>query len=255
MGATAVRRCARVLPARARARRARLPASTSDWARRCSTPVRKPPRSSSSSVPPRCSLGTWASGRTSPRRSTGPASSTQAVTNLRAALAANDNALHRAALATVIPGEPFRDARRRARGAPRFRRERSALAALPLLPGAQPGPPPRRLPLVVLRVGQLDEAGLGPRQRARPHRLRSPPPLGRDGGRMRGRRIPAGSSRHVRVHPGARQRSRPPSASPPPSSISSSTSTATARSAACPSSPTAPPAPSWRGSTTSPRRG
>ena len=104
------------------------------------------------------------------------------------------------------PRSSFRHARRRSRGAPRFRRERSALAALPLLRGTQPGPPPRRLPLVVLPFGQLDEAGLGPRQRARPHRLRSPPPLGRDGGGVRGRRIPAGSPRHVRGHPGTRQR-------------------------------------------------
>ena len=104
------------------------------------------------------------------------------------------------------PRSSFRHARRRSRGAPRLRRERSALAALPLLRGTQPGSPPRRLPLVVLPFGQLDEAGLGPRQRARPHRLRSPPPLGRDGGGMRGRRIPAGSPRHVRGHPGTRQR-------------------------------------------------
>ena len=76
------------------------------WARRCSTSVRKPTQSSSSSAPPSCEPR-----HPGVRHNLGKAHYAmglvdEAVDDFRAALAANDDALHRASLATVIPGAP-----------------------------------------------------------------------------------------------------------------------------------------------------
>ena len=154
----------------------------------------------------------------------------EAVADFRAALTVNDDFLHRSALATVIPGSPsamHAECSRRAAPSPSTICPRRASA----FPRRSPGPP-RWLPLVVLQVGQLDEAGLGPRQPARPHRLRDPPPSPR---RRREHARPPDTGRNpaTRSSQSAGTATKPPpSGLPPPSSICSSTSTATARSAA-----------------------
>ena len=145
-----------------------------------------------------------------------------------------------------------RHPRRRARGTPQVRGSRSSIPSFPVPLEAHAGPASRRLPLLVLQVGQLDEAGLGGRQPARPQRARPPPALRLDGAGMRGIRLPASTRRRLRGPRRARRRGQQPSASRPPSSTSSSTSTATAPSAGYRSSPFARHAPSPAGSTISP---
>lgn len=132
-GATAVRRCARVLPARARPRCARLrgrlrvglgaaghgSGSRRDHrARACGRAAASAPR-----CPAEPRQGAVPDG---PRRRGGrqlPCSA-RGERRLRPSLRPRHG----------DPRRPFRHARRRSRGAPRVRRERSALAALPLLP-------------------------------------------------------------------------------------------------------------------------